>query len=101
MNTAQTDEPTPRKPLRLWPGVVVALLLCVVRFVIPVVVPEASFFAVLGGLVGALAVVLWWVFFSRAAWSERLGAIVLMIGALFATSRVVHKSIATGMMGMM
>jgi hypothetical protein len=27
-----------------------------------------------GGLIGAMAVVLWWVFLSRAAWVERLGA---------------------------
>ena len=55
----------------------------------------------LGGLVGGLAVVVWWLFFSRAPWSERVGAIVLMIVALFATSRIVHESIANGMMGMM
>jgi len=101
MTIAQTDEPTPRKPLRLWPGVVAVVLQWLVRFLVPVVVPEAGIFAVLGGLVGGLAVVVWWVFFSRAAWIERLGAIGLMIVALFATSRVVHESIATGMMGMM
>ena len=92
---------TAKKPLRLWPGVVAAVLLCVVRFVVPLVFPDASVFTVLGGLVGALVVVVWWIFFSRAAWAERLGAIGLMIVALFATSRLVHKSIANGMMGMM
>ncbi len=101
MTTAQTDEPTPRKPLRLWPGVVAAVLLLLVRFVVPSVVPGTMMVGVLGGLVGALAIVVWWVFFSRAPWTERLGAIVLMIVALFATSRLVHKSIAGGMMGMM
>ncbi len=101
MTIAQTDEPTPRKPLRLWPGVVAVALQWLVRFLVPVVVPEAGIFAVLGGLVGGLAVVVWWMFFSRAAWSERLGAIGLMIVAFFATSRVVHESIATGMMGLM
>src|SRR5216684_528949 len=50
---------------------------------------------------GVLAVVLQWLFFSRAPWSERVGAIVLMPVALFATSRIVHESIANGMMGMM
>ena len=39
--------------------------------------------------------------FSRAPWSDRVGAIVLMVAALFATSRVVHASIAGGMMGFM
>ena len=55
----------------------------------------------LGGIVGGLAVVVWWLFFSRAPWSERLGAVVLMIVALVATSRIVHESIATGAMGML
>jgi outer membrane protein assembly factor BamB len=101
MAMAQTDTPTPRQPLRLWPGVVAAALVCVSRFVIPIFVPRAVAFGVLGGLVGALAIVVWWVFFSRAPWSERLGAIALMIVALAVTSRLVHESIATGMMGMM
>jgi outer membrane protein assembly factor BamB len=101
MPIAQTDAPTPRKPLRLWPGVVAAALLCVVRFVVPVVVPGAFAVGILGGLVGALAIVVWWTFFSRAPWSERLGALALMIVAFVATSRVIHVSIATGAMGML
>jgi outer membrane protein assembly factor BamB len=101
MSIAQADESTPRKPLRLWPGVVAAALLCVVRFGVPVVEPGAVAFGLFGGLFGALAIVLWWMFFSRAPWSERLGAIVLMIAALAATPRILHKSLATGMMGML
>src|SRR5438093_9137746 len=101
MTTAQTDKPAPRKPLRLWPGVVAAALLLLVRFVVPILVPETMMFGVLGGLVGALVIVVWWLFFSRAPWVERVSAIVLMIVAAFATSRILHKSIAGGMMGMM
>ena len=44
---------------------------------------------------------MWWAFFSRAPRSERWGAVVLMIVALVATSRFIHESIATSMMGMM
>jgi outer membrane protein assembly factor BamB len=101
MPIGQTDAPTSRKPLRLWPGVVAAVLLCLVRFVVPAVVPGAFGVGILGGLVGALAIVVWWIFFSRAPWSERLGALALMIVAFVATSRVIHVSIATGAMGML
>src|SRR5215469_3322552 len=101
MAPGQTDELTPRKPLRLWPGVAAALLLCVLRFVIPIILPSAGVLGVLGAFVCGAVIVLWWLFFSRAAWAERLGAIALMAAGLFATSRVVDKSIATGMMGML
>jgi hypothetical protein len=30
-------------------------------------------YGVLGGFVGGILAALWWLFFSRAAWSERLG----------------------------
>ncbi len=102
MSIAQTDAPTPRKPLRLWPGVVAAALLVLIRFVLPLVSPDAMMYAVMGGLAGALIIVLWWLFFSRAPWFERLGALALMVVALFATQRfLLHESIAGGMMGMM
>jgi outer membrane protein assembly factor BamB len=92
---------TARKPLRVWPGVVIVILQWLVRFVLPVVAPEAMPYGMLGGLAGGLAIVVWWAFLSRAPRSERLGAIVLITLALFATSRIVHESIATGAMGML
>src|ERR1039457_4977407 len=90
-----------RKPLRLWPGVVIVILQWLVRFAVPAVVPEAALFGLLGELVGGLATVLWWLFLSRAPWSERLGAVGLMIVVLFATKRIVDVSIATGAQGML
>jgi outer membrane protein assembly factor BamB len=98
-----SDEPTQQKPLRLWPGVVIVILQCLVRFVLPIVVsdPIAVVIGVFGGLLGGLAIVVWWAFFSRAPRSERWGAVVLMIVALVATSRIIHESIGTGMQGMM
>jgi outer membrane protein assembly factor BamB len=101
MTTAQTDEPISRKPLRLWPGVVFAALQLLSMFVLPVVVPKALIYGVLGGAVCALAILVWWIFFSRARWSERLGVVALIIVAMFATRFVLHASIAGGMMGMM
>ena len=101
MTIPQTDDSTPQRSLRLWPGIVAAVLVCLVRFVIPLIVPETFLFGMIGGLVGGLAIIVWWLFFSRAPWSERVGAIVLMVVALFATRPVLHKSIATGGMGML
>jgi outer membrane protein assembly factor BamB len=48
-----------------------------------------------------VAIIVWWLFFSRAPWPDRIGAIVLMAVAVAVTRFVVHKSIANGMMGMM
>jgi outer membrane protein assembly factor BamB len=101
MSIAQPNEPTARKPLRLWPGIVAAVLLVLVRFVVPLVVSESMPFAMIGAVVAALVILVWWVFFSRAAWSERLGVIVLMIVVVFATSRLIHASIAGGAMGVL
>jgi outer membrane protein assembly factor BamB len=85
----------------LWPGVVAVALQWLLWFGVPIVAPEASMGALIGGLACALAVLVWWLFFSRAPWAERVGAIALMVVSVFATMRVVHPSIAGGMMGMM
>ena len=96
MAIAETAGPTGRKPLRVWPGAVAAALMVLVRLVVPTIVPEALGFGLLGGLACTLAIVIWWVFFSRARWSERLGAIALMIVAVVATRPALHRSIRTG-----
>jgi outer membrane protein assembly factor BamB len=90
-----------RKPLRLWPGVAAVSLQWLVRFGLPLIAPESAGTAILGGLAGGLLVIVWWLFFSRAPWLERIGALVVAASAVFATSRVVHASVANGMMGMM
>ncbi|MET0624646.1 MAG: PQQ-binding-like beta-propeller repeat protein, partial [Pyrinomonadaceae bacterium] len=99
MTTAQIEKPTARKPLRLWPGVAVVVLQLLSMFVLPAVVPGAAVIGMFVGLGGALAILVWWVFFSRALWSERLGAVALMAVALYAARFVVHKSIAGAGMG--
>jgi len=80
---------------------VLGALLLLVRYFVPVVAPALMLYGVLGGVVGALLIVLWWLFLSRARWFERLGAVALMIVGLFASSRVIDKSIAGGAMGML
>jgi outer membrane protein assembly factor BamB len=80
---------------------VIVTLQLLLRFVVPIFWPDALAISVIGGVAASLLIVVWWVFFSRAPWVERIGAILFMIAALFATRRIVDISIATGMMGMM
>ncbi len=93
--------PTSPPPLRLWPGVLIVALQWLVRFVVPLVFPEAIAIGVIGGAAGGLLLIGWWLGFSRAGWFDRVAALVVMTGALFVTSRFVHPSLAGGMMGMM
>ena len=101
MTSARTDVPNASKPLRLWPGVVAALLVVLARFVAPIVVPDGAVIGILGGVIGAALILLWWLLFSRAPWRERLGGLVLIFLAILALNPVVHPSISNGYMGRM
>src|SRR5687768_2415467 len=102
MTTTQAPDSTIRKPLRLWPGIAAAVLLVVLKFAVPRVFPEAGIVSILGALLCALLIILWWLFFSRAPWIERLGMLGLMILAMTATYMLLlHPSIAGGNMGLM
>jgi outer membrane protein assembly factor BamB len=71
----------------------------VARFVVPMLAPDFTAVGVMVGLACGLALLVWWLFFSRAPWSERLGAVALMIGAMAATWPFLDVSISTGAMG--
>ncbi len=75
---------------------------------IPAVAPKADLFglgtalvAVAGGLLFAIAIVVWWMFFSRAPWSERLMALAAIIVATVAIGPFTHISLQNGLMGRM
>ncbi len=87
--------------MRLWPGVIAVVLQWIAWYVVPFVFPRLAFAGLGIGVLCALAVVIWWLFFSRAPWIERLGALVLMVAAIIGTKLVVHDSIAGGGMGML
>jgi outer membrane protein assembly factor BamB len=99
MTTSQSSELPLQPALRLWPGIVAVVLLWLIRLVVPLVAPNLGLEAVLASVGVGLAILIWWLFFSRAPWSERIGFVVLMVVAILATYRVVDISIATGMMG--
>jgi outer membrane protein assembly factor BamB len=104
MNTAtNTGDTTQHKPVRLLPGVIIVTLQWVIRFLIPEIIPgdSALMIGVAGGLAGGLAVGVWWIFFSRAPWTERWNAITLITAALVVASFLLDESIATANMGMM
>jgi outer membrane protein assembly factor BamB len=91
---------TRKTNIRLWPGVVIVISQWLGLFVVPAVLPDAAIYAVIGALVGApAAIVVWWLLFSRAPWSERIGAVALMIAALAATPLLLHESVAKGNQG--
>jgi len=106
--THHTHEPDAGTPLRLWPGIVLAALLVVVRFIVPQVAPDAvllgtplAMLAFFGGVAFGALILVWWLLFSRARWAERLGALAAMAAALAVTRLLVHPSIENGMMGAM
>ena len=96
-----TSQPNIIHPLRLWPGVALAAMQCLALFLVPPLFPDQEVFGLLGAVLGAVGIVLWWTFFSRAPWRERLGIIALMVVAVLVTSRLIHFSVAGAGMGMM
>src|SRR5207248_2949338 len=88
--------------VRLWPGVVIVALQWLAQFVVPAIVPDWMMYGILIGAVGGgAAMLIWWLFFSRAPWAERIGAVLIMVVALVATKTIVHASIGNAGMGMM
>jgi hypothetical protein len=87
-----------QRPFRLWPGIVAAAIV-IVGLVVTVTLPIAADYGLIGTSVGVFAITLWWLFFSRAPWLERAGALVLMAVAIAVTRPFIHPSIAGGAMG--
>jgi hypothetical protein len=65
---------TDTRALRLWPGVVIVILQWLLWLVVPVVVPDALVYALIGGVFGGgLAIVLWCSLAGRlglSAWAQ-------------------------------
>jgi len=99
----KSQNPVTKMPLRLWPAIVIVTLQWMIRFGLPAIIPSdpVTQISILAGLAGGLFLIIWWIFFSRAAWFERLGALGLMILALVITSQFTDVSIRTANMGMM
>ena len=93
----------PQKPLRLLPGAIIVLIQWLLRFGFTSVIHTDLVLqiGVFSGLLGGLAIIIWWVFFSRASGFDRWGALAIIIIAFIGTSFFLDKSITTSMMGLM
>ncbi len=96
-----TPNPDHARPIRLWPGIVIVIFQWLIRYVVPALWPDTIAIGVFGGVISGLFLIVWWLFFSKAQRFERWTAVPLMIAALALTSLMLHKSLATAMMGMM
>jgi len=99
---------TPTPSLRLLPGVLIVTIQWIMAFLVPRLAPGAEWFGVEIGLIGligsvlaGLGILVWWLFFSRAQWLERIGALVVVVVALIGTRLLVHPSIAGAGMGVL
>jgi outer membrane protein assembly factor BamB len=101
MATHHATVMNPRPPLRLWPGVAAVTLQMALWIFAPLVVDGGFLYSVMGGAALGLVILVWWLFFSRAVWFERIGALVVMAAVVFVNLRIVHPSISNGMMGAM
>ena len=84
-----------RKPLRVWPAVAIVVLQVAAYLLAPVVMADAELPIGLFAIVaGSLLTLIWWLFFSRARWFERIGAVVLMVVAILAAKPTADPSIS-------
>jgi outer membrane protein assembly factor BamB len=88
--------------------VVFAVTLVLAQYAVPAIAGDAELFdlpvmilALMGGMACALAIVVWWMFFSRARWSERVIVLIAMVAGVAAIKLFVHPSIAGGAQGML
>lgn len=87
--------------LRLWPGILFAIIIVIARFIIPPSSNEILLVSIFSGLIFSLLTIIWWAFFSKALKSERLIGSLLFVGVPILAFMLLDKSIATGGQGTM
>lgn len=87
------------QPIRLWPGVAALVLFVLARFVVPAVSPEAELGGMLASVIASVIILVWWLFFSRLPWAERVGGIALLAVAIVAVHPFLDPSISGAGMG--
>lgn len=98
MTPTETLEKT-TTPLRVWPGVAAVAAIWIFWFGARAVLPENPIVGLAGAAAGLVGVLVWWLFFSRAPWLERIGILLLIIAAMAVTRTILHPSVRTSGMG--
>ena len=78
----------------------VAAILIVLARVISQIFSAAAGTHMIVAFAATVAFIVWWLFFSRAPWPERIGAGVVAIVAAFVTKLFLHESMTRGFGGM-
>ncbi len=96
------------RELRVWPGVAIATVQGLAWFLVPDVVPDVDIgstslgmISLAVGVLGGLFVAIWWLFFSRAPWADRICAPIVLIAAIWLLRPLIHVSILGANMGYM
>src|SRR5262245_30879907 len=91
-----------RRIPRMWPALVLVAVywavLGIAKLLDPdVITPLQHFLTIFyAPLVLSLGIVVWWLFFSRQAWVDRLVGLALLAGVGIAVIFIAHKSIMFG-----
>ena len=88
--------------LRMRPGIIAASLIVIglpIGILLNLTVPNVAGIGMLTALISALAIVVWWLFFSRARRAERWGAFAVLIVGWLAMRPFLDRSIIGGAMG--
>lgn len=91
---AVTDSGGRWKPLRVWPAVVLIVVMILCRFLPTLLdsVPNIWMAGVLGPALGGVAILLWWVAASRATWRERVAGLLGVVAIAGVTLVLIDKS---------
>jgi outer membrane protein assembly factor BamB len=105
MNTSHSTKAKPSASAnhRIRPAIIIVSVQWTLWFILPLIFPgdATSMLKVFGGLAGGLAILIWWLFFSRVVTRCRWVGFGLMILSVFALTRWADPSISTGYQGIM
>ena len=91
-----TSPPSMQRRLRLWPGVAIFAVQWAIVGTLQLFVsdePLGFMSMLIGPMIGTVALLAWWVFFSRLSWIDRLGVPAACLGIVALVLLVADQSI--------